>query len=147
MLHNLKPTPKVMSAQPSALRAADSVGFAGSFLCAVHCAVLPLVLALLPAFSLKIGGWLDIDQAFVVFATLLGATTLTLGYRRHRVFRAWLWLMPGLGLVWLGAFTRLHNHTLTHAVVMTIGGLLLAAAHFINLRLTHAAAALPMVEE
>ncbi|MDQ3056449.1 MAG: MerC domain-containing protein [Pseudomonadota bacterium] len=130
-----------MSAQPSVLRTADRVGLAGSFLCAVHCAVLPLVLALLPAFGLKIGGWLDIDQAFVVFATLLGATTLTLGYRRHRVFRAWLWLVPGLGLVWLGAFTRLHNHTLSHAVVMTIGGLLLAAAHFINLRLTHAAAA------
>ncbi len=105
--------------------------------------MLPLVLALLPAFGLKFGGWIDIDQAFVVFATLLGASTLTLGYRRHRVFRAWLWLLPGLGLVWLGAFTPLHNHGISHAVVMTIGGLLLAAAHFINLRLTHAAAAQP----
>jgi len=133
-----------MSAQPTVLRIADRVGFAGSFLCAVHCAVLPLLLALLPAFGLKLGGWLDVDQAFVVFATLLGATTLTLGYRRHRAFRAWFWLLPGLGLVWLGAFTRLHNHTLSHAVVMTIGGLLLAAAHFINLRLTHAAVALPV---
>jgi len=37
----------------------------------------------------------------------------------------------------------LHNHTLSHAMVMTIGGLLLAAAHFINLRLTHAATAGP----
>ncbi|MCY7353784.1 MAG: MerC domain-containing protein [Lysobacter sp.] len=136
-----------MSAQSSVLRVADRVGFTGSFLCAVHCAVLPLVLALLPAFGLKIGGWLDVDQAFVVFATLLGATTLSLGYRRHRVFRAWLWLVPGLGLVWLGAFTRLHNHSVTHAVVMTIGGLMLAAAHFINLRLTHAAAALPLAED
>lgn len=132
-----------MPAQPSILATADRAGLAASFLCAVHCAVLPLVLALLPAFGLKLGGWIDIDQAFVVFATLLGATTLTLGYRRHRVFRAWLWLVPGLGLVWLGAFTRLHDHTLSHAVVMTIGGLLLAAAHFINLRLTHTAAALP----
>ena len=132
-----------MSAQPSVLRTADRVGVAGSFLCAMHCALLPLVLALLPAFGLELGGWIDIDQAFVVFATLLGATTLTLGYRRHRVFRAWLWLLPGLGLVWLGAFTPLHNHNLTHALVMTSGGLLLAAAHVINLRLSHAAAALP----
>lgn len=147
MLHSKTPTPKAMSTQPSVLRTADRIGFAGSFLCAVHCALLPLVLALLPAFGLKVGGWLDIDQAFVVFATLLGATTLTLGYRRHRVFRAWLWLLPGLGLVWLGAFTPLHNHTLSHAVVMTLGGLLLAAAHFINLRLTHAAAALPVTSE
>ena len=136
-----------MSSQPSALRNADRVGFAASFLCAVHCAVLPLALALLPAFGLKVGGWIDIDQAFVVFATLLGAGTLTLGYRRHRVFRAWLWLLPGLGLVWLGAFTPLHNHGMSHALVMTTGGLLLAAAHLINLRLTHAATALPSIPE
>ncbi len=131
-----------MAAQSSSLGTADRVGFAASFLCAVHCAVLPLVLAVLPAFGLKFGGWIDIDQAFVVFATLLGASTLTLGYRRHRVFRAWFWLLPGLALVWLGAFTPLHDHGISHAVVMTIGGLMLAAAHFINLRLTHAAAAL-----
>ncbi len=133
-----------MPAQPSALRTADRVGFAASFLCAVHCAVLPLLLALLPAFGLKVGGWIDLDQAFVVFATVLGAGTLTLGYRRHRAFRAWLWLLPGLGLVWLGAFTSLHDHGISHAVVMTVGGVLLAGAHFINLRLTHAASALPV---
>ena len=74
----------------------------------------------------------------VVFATLLGATTLTLGWRRHRAFHAWLLLVPGLVLVWVGAFTRLHDHSMTHVAVMTVGGLLLAAAHLVNLRLTHA---------
>ena len=126
-----------MPAHDSALRRADRVGFAASFLCAIHCALLPLALALLPALGLNLGGWVDIDQAFVVFATLLGLTTLTLGYRRHRVFRAWFLLLPGLALVWAGAFTHLHDHTITHAVVMTIGGLLLAGAHLLNLRLTH----------
>ncbi|UNK43392.1 MerC domain-containing protein [Luteimonas sp. S4-F44] len=126
-----------MPAHDSALRRADRVGFAASFLCAIHCALLPLALALLPALGLNLGGWVDIDQAFVVFATLLGLTTLTLGYRRHRAFRAWFLLLPGLALVWAGAFTHLHDHTLTHVVVMTIGGLLLAGAHLLNLRLTH----------
>ncbi len=120
------------------LRQADRVGFAASFLCAVHCALLPVAVALVPAFGLNLGGWVDLDQAFVVFATLLGATTLTLGWRRHRAFHAWALLLPGLGLVWAGAFTRLHDHTLTHAAVMVAGGLLLAAAHLLNLRLTHA---------
>ncbi|KLI99087.1 MerC domain-containing protein [Luteimonas sp. FCS-9] len=119
------------------LRHADRLGFAASFLCAVHCALLPLALALLPALGLNLGGWVDIDQAFVVFATLLGLTTLTIGYRRHRGFRAWFLLLPGLAMVWAGAFTHLHDHTFTHAVVMTIGGLLLAGAHLLNLRLTH----------
>ncbi|MCD9045840.1 MULTISPECIES: MerC domain-containing protein [unclassified Luteimonas] len=127
-----------MAAPDSTLARADRVGFAASLLCAVHCAALPLVLAVLPALGLRVGGWIDFDQAFVVFATLLGATTLTLGWRRHRAFHAWLLLVPGLVLVWVGAFTRLHDHSMTHVAVMTAGGLLLAAAHLVNLRLTHA---------
>lgn len=130
--------PEDMAAPDSTLARADRVGFAASLLCAVHCAALPLVLAVLPALGLGVGGWIDFDQAFVVFATLLGATTLTMGWRRHRAFHAWLLLVPGLALVWVGAFTRLHDHSMTHVAVMTAGGLLLAAAHLVNLRLTHA---------
>jgi len=131
----------LQSSPPSAsstLKTADRVGFAASFLCAIHCALVPVVLGLVPALGLKFGGWVDIDQAFVVFATLLGLTTLTVGYRRHRAFRAWALLLPGLALVWAGSFTHLHDHTLAHAVIMTAGGLLLAGAHLLNLRLTHA---------
>jgi hypothetical protein len=123
------------------LHRADRIGFAASFLCAVHCALLPLVLAVLPTLGLSASGQVDIDQAFTVFATLLGATTLAIGYRRHRAFRAWALLVPGLAMVWLGAFTVLHDHGLVHATVMAVGGLMIAGAHLLNLRLTHAAAA------
>ncbi len=123
------------------LHKADRVGFAASFLCAIHCALWPWLLALAPAFGLELGGWIDLDQAFVVFATLLGVSTLTLGWRRHRGFHAWALLAPGLVLVWLGAFSPLHTHSMGHAIVMTVGGLLLSLAHLVNLRLTHSAAA------
>lgn len=136
-----RPVLTIMSTSPMTLQKADRVGFAASFLCAVHCALWPWLLALAPAFGLELGGWVDLDQAFVVFATVLGVSTLTLGWRRHRAFRAWALLFPGLVLVWLGAFSPLHDHDLTHAVVMTVGGVLLALAHLVNLRLTHAAAA------
>jgi hypothetical protein len=76
-----------------------------------------------------------------VFATLLGLTTMTLGYRRHRAFRGWALLLPGLALIWVGSFTRLHDHGVAHVLVMTLGGLALAAAHGVNLRLTHRPAA------
>ena len=137
MFQNKPHPPKDMPA--TALKQADRLGLAASFLCAIHCALVPLILAVVPAFGLKFGGWVDIDQAFVVFATLLGISTLTLGWRRHRVFRAWALLVPGLLLVWLGTFTSLHDHGLRHAVVMVAGGLMLAGAHLLNLRLTHAA--------
>ena len=126
-----------MPESDNALRAADRVGLAASFLCALHCATVPLLLALVPALGLEFGGWTDIDQAFVVFATLLGLTTMTLGYRRHRMARAWALLLPGLALIWAGSFTRLHDHGAAHAVVMVLGGFALAAAHGINLRMAH----------
>lgn len=129
---------KVM-AQSCNLNRADRIGFAASFLCALHCALVPLALALAPTLGLSMGGWVDIDQAVTVFATLLGTTTLAIGYRRHRGFRAWALLLPGLALVWLGAFSPLHDHGLLHAALMTAGGLLIAGAHLLNLRLTHAA--------
>ena len=135
-----KPT-SPQAAPRDRLASADRVGVAASTVCAVHCALLPLLLGIAPALGLKVGGWVDFDQAFVVFASLLAATTLSLGYRRHRTFQAWALMLPGLALVWLGSFTSLHDHTLGHRVVMVIGGLLLAAAHVANLRLTHAAKA------
>ena len=133
--------PNVMAASCKQLNRADRVGFAASFLCAVHCALLPLVLALAPSLGLSLGGWVDIDQAVTVFATLLGCTTLAIGWRRHRAFRAWMLLLPGLALVWTGAFSAFHDHGLLHAGLMTAGGLMIAGAHLLNLRLTHAAAA------
>jgi len=119
---------------------ADRVGIAGSLLCAVHCALMPLVLSLLPALGVGLLGRVDLDQAFVIFATLLGVATLSTGFRRHRAHHAWALLIPGLTMVWLGSFTSLHDHSIGHALMMTVGGLLIAAAHFANLRLTHRSA-------
>lgn len=141
MFQNKNHPPEVMHTPSMTLHKADRVGFAASFLCAIHCALWPWLLALAPAFGLELGGWIDLDQAFVVFASLLGVSTLTLGWRRHRAFHAWALLVPGLILVWVGAFSPLHDHSTIHAVVMTLGGLLLALAHLVNLRLTHSAAA------
>lgn len=133
------PSPNVMSESASRLRKADRVGFTASLLCAIHCALLPIGVALIPALGLGIGGIVDFDQAFVVFAGLLGATTMTLGYRRHRAFHAWVLLLAGLVLVGAASFTPLHSHGLGHAALMTVGGLALAGAHLLNLRLTHRA--------
>lgn len=106
-----------------------------SLLCAVHCALLPLALASLPALGLNAFDVVDIDGAFAVVATLLGLAMMRLGYRRHRSRLGWLLLLPGLLLIWLNTFTPLHDHSLAHALMMTLGGLMIAAAHFFNVRL------------
>lgn len=134
-----------MNRSASRLQHADRIGFAASMLCAIHCAAMPLVLALLPTFGLGLGGWIDIDQAVVVFASVLAAATLTIGWRRHRAFRAWRLLIPALLLLWFGAFGPFHAHGIEqahgwlHVGLMVLGGVLLATAHLTNMRLTHRA--------
>lgn len=116
----------------------DRLGATGSLLCAIHCALLPLLIALLP--SIGIAAWLGegFEQGFVMFATLLGLSTLVWGYRRHRAVRALWLLLPGLAALWLGVgYAPLHHAVVPHAVVMTLGGTLVGLAHLANLRLNH----------
>ena len=122
----------------SSFHLADRFGFAASMLCAIHCAALPVVLALLPSFG--IGVWLGegFEQAFVLFATLLGMFTMAWGYRRHRAVRALWLLLPGLAVLWVGVlYAPLHETLVAHAVAMTLGGTLVGLAHLANLRLNH----------
>ena len=132
---NSTPNPTV-TGSPAALTG-DRVGIAGSLLCAIHCALMPLILSVLPALGVGLLSSVDLDQAFVIFATLLGIATLSTGFRRHRAHHAWAILVPGLAMVWAGSFTTLHDHSIGHALMMSAGGLLIAAAHFTNLRLSH----------
>jgi hypothetical protein len=116
----------------------DRLGATGSLLCALHCALLPVLIALLP--TLGIATWMNdsFEEGFVVFATLLGMFTLIQGYRRHRAVRALWLLLPGLGALWLGiGYEPLHQDAILHAVTMTFGGTLVGLAHLANLRLTH----------
>ncbi len=132
----MKPHQHPPGKPPSALL--DRIGATGSLVCAVHCALLPLVIALLP--SLGIAAWLgdDFERAFVVFATLFGLAILAWSYRRHRTLRALALLLPGLAALWAGILVAsLHHALVPHAVVMTFGGTLVGLAHLANLRLNH----------
>lgn len=118
----------------------DRLGATGSLLCAVHCALVPLLIALAP--TLGAAGWLDggFEFGFVLFATGLGLYSLVTGYRRHGEVRALWLLIPGLVALWLAILFRpLHEATLPHALAMTVGGALVGLAHLANLRLNHGA--------
>lgn len=124
------------SATPRSLHAlADRLGAGAAWLCAVHCALWPLLLALAPAFGAWL--WTGWEEAFIVFAAVLGIGSLAVGFRRHRVFRAFWFLLPGLALLIVATATEIHDHLVLHAVLMTAGGLLVGLAHLVNLRLCH----------
>src|SRR5690606_17743082 len=113
----------------------DRFGATGSLLCAIHCAVTPLLLAALPALGVSL--WFDgsVEAVLVVFVTLLGLLSLGWSYRRHRALRALGVLATGLGALWAGLlYPPLHTEAVPHAVVMTFGGTLVGMAHLLNLR-------------
>ena len=116
----------------------DRLGATGALVCAVHCALLPLLIAALP--SIGVAAWLGdgFEVGFVLFASLFGLAVLMWSYRRHRVLRALALLLPGLAVLWVGIlYTPLHHSLLPHAVAMTFGGTLVGLAHIANLRLNH----------
>ena len=80
----------------------DRFGATGSLLCALHCALTPLLLAALPSLGLSL--WFDgsLEAALVSFVTLLGLLSLGWSYRRHRALRALGLLVPGLAALWAG---------------------------------------------
>jgi hypothetical protein len=116
----------------------DRLGAVGSLLCAIHCALLPLLIAVLP--SLGVAAWLgeDFERGFVLFATMLGLFSVVWGYRRHGAVRALGLLLPGLATLWTGTlYDPLHHALVPHAIAMTFGGTLVGLAHLANLRLNH----------
>nr|WP_199045846.1 MerC domain-containing protein [Dyella sp. ASV24] len=117
---------------------ADRVGATASFLCAIHCAALPFVLALLPVLGLGFLADHAFERGFVMFASALALFSLISGYRHHHRPLALLLALPGLVLLIVGVtFAEKYSIGL-HSVMVTCGGLLVAAGHFVNLR-THRA--------
>jgi hypothetical protein len=125
---------------PERTRDASHIERAASLLslaCAVHCLLMPTMLALLPllgASSFQLGEGLDHAlTALVIVSALAGAVW---GYRRHRDGR--FVIATALGLV-----AYLAGHALEPlwygVTAAVLGALVLAASSFLGARLGHAA--------
>ena len=114
---------------------ADRLGTLASFLCAIHCAALPFVLSILPFVGLSFLADHTFERGFVLFASALAAFALGSGFRRHRRPLPLLLALPGLLLLTLGVTYAENVSIVLHSVMVTCGGLLVAAGHFTNLRI------------
>jgi len=122
---------------PMLSRFADRFGATASFLCAVHCAALPLVIAALPAIGLSFLANHHFERGFIAFASTLALTSLLVGFRRHHRFRAFWFLVPGILLLAAGILLDFDQSATAHAVLVSCGGTLVAVSHLTNLRLAH----------
>jgi hypothetical protein len=113
---------------------ADRVGATASFLCAIHCALLPFVLAILPLIGLSFLADHAFERGFVLCASALALFALVNGYRRHHRSLPLRLALPGLALLVMGVTFAENYSIILHSVLVTCGGLLVASGHFVNLR-------------
>jgi len=118
-------------------RIVDRFGAFASFLCAVHCALLPVLFGVLPALGLAFLANHAIERAFVGFAIVLATTSLLFGLRKHGSYRAFWFLIPGIVLLVAGMLVGATHADTLHAVLVSVGGTLVALSHLVNLRLNH----------
>ena len=106
----------------------DALGIAASVACAIHCAVLPLVLTSLPVFGTNIIDHLGFEYMMIILAMGIGFYSLWHGYRKHH-HRLMPSVLFGMGIILLFLKQAFHSHQLYYLVPAVI---LIVAAHLIN---------------
>lgn len=108
----------------------DAIGITASIACAIHCAVLPLLLTSLPLFGVNIIDNAAFELGMILLAFAIGSYSLWHGYRKHHHRLVPLGLFS-LGMLLLFAKQVWHNYQywlLPFAVIFIVG------AHLINFR-------------
>ena len=109
----------------------DKVGMSASVACAIHCALLPIVLTLLPIIGLEFLANPAIELGMIALSLSLAIFALLGAYQKHRKAWPFVILMLGFAFIALG-----HLLAGLESILIPSGGLLIAIAHFINLKLT-----------
>lgn len=111
----------------------DLMGMATSIACAIHCAVLPVVLTTLPVFGINIIHNAFFEWGMIMLAFIVGSYSLFHGYtRHHRSFTPVIIFTVGfVFLVLKQFFIRYEIPFLVIAVIFIL------SAHFYNYRLCH----------
>jgi hypothetical protein len=119
--------------EPSGLnsvRVLDRAGMSASLACAVHCAVLPLLLAALPAVGLA---WLDsawVDWTMVAFAAVIALRAHHGGFTVHR--RCLPVTIAVVGLLIIVTTICLLKGSASHHYIQASGAVVVASSHFLN---------------
>ncbi|RYU91876.1 MerC domain-containing protein [Mucilaginibacter terrigena] len=108
----------------------DNVGMTASTLCAIHCAAVPVFFTSLPLIGLGFLANPWVEWIMIIIALVVGISSIGTSYfkEHHRV-------LP-LALMLAGFTTIIVGHLFitgwVEAVVVPMGGFMIAAAHFVN---------------
>jgi len=108
----------------------DALGITTSVACAIHCAVLPLLLTSLPVFGFDIIRNTFFEYAMIVLAFAVGVYALSHGFRKHhqRILPLSVFSLGILFLLAKQVWHQLHIWLLIPAVIAIV------SAHYLNYR-------------
>ncbi len=121
----------------------DAAGATASLLCAIHCALMPFVVTLLPLVGLSFLASETTEWLLLALSATLGISSLCLGFRAHRSRRALAVLAVGLALAATGRIAEHGGSTpflphLPGVALLVVGGVLVALSHGLNFYLCRA---------
>ena len=111
----------------------DGLGIATSIACAIHCALLPIVVSSLPIFGINIIHNLFFEWGMIALAFVVGSYSLFHGYiKHHRTSTPVMIFTAGFIFLVLKQFFPQAEY-----VFLFIAVILIISAHFYNYRLCH----------
>lgn len=101
-----------------------------STLCAIHCAIVPLVLTSLPLVGLGFLANPWFEWGMIILAFIIGVSSISLSYTRtHRKLLPLTLLVIGFIIIIIG---HIFIAGWIEAIIVPLGGLTIAGAHFVN---------------
>lgn len=111
----------------------DAMGIATSLLCAIHCALLPLLASGLPIFlNDNVVHNPYFEWSMIIIAFLIGYYSLSHGWKKHH-HRKTPMLLFFIGVFFLAA----KQFSQYHLLFLFIAVSLIISAHYLNFRLCH----------
>ncbi len=106
----------------------DALGIVASVACAIHCAILPLLLSSLPLFGINIINNTGFEYMMIFIALCVGLYSLWHGYKKHH-HSTWpiILFTSGIGMLFL---KQVYHEYLLMFLVPAV--LLIVSAHWLN---------------
>jgi len=109
----------------------DAFGIAASVACAIHCAVLPLIMSSLPLFGINIIENQGFEFLMIALAFVVGVYSLYHGRKKHHhSYYPMVLFAAGISLLFIKSM--LHSHSL---MLLLPAVSLVVIAHYLNYKL------------
>lgn len=120
------------------LRLLDRLGISASVLCAVHCAIVPLAITVLPLLGVGFLAHGAFEVSMIALSVAIGVLSMGRSYRIHRQLNPIFMMIAGAMILLfnlLGHSTHDETLEMLHPFIALLGGIMIISAHRINMKL------------